>query len=262
MLSLLKRVIYLVVACVAHGIRKMKRSGHPSIVLCYHGIPMAQKEAFARHIRHCQGIQTPSRNSAAPVTMTFDDAFANLLDNAVGLLDEHSIPAIIFAVADNLGSVPRWTMPEGHPESGERTMTAEQLRAVSQHPTIRIGSHTLTHPDLTQIPEEQLRFELTESRRKLESIVGYPIVDLALPHGSYNDQVITEAITAGYKRIYTLDPKPYDPSSEDSCVGRFSMSPDAWNLEYVLTCAGAYSWLSPWRKLIRRIRRRNVPTGS
>lgn len=194
--------------------------------------------------------------------MTFDDAFANLLDNAIPILERYQVPAMIFAVADNLGNHPRWRMPDGHPEANEPTMTAEQLQAASNNPLIRIGSHTMTHPNLVTIPDDQLRFELGESKRKLEETVGYLIVDLALPHGSYNDQVLSEALKAGYKRIYTLDPKPYDPSSANPVIGRFSVSPDVWKNEFLLTCAGAYSWLYPWRKLIRGIRRWISSTGN
>jgi peptidoglycan/xylan/chitin deacetylase (PgdA/CDA1 family) len=256
------RPIYLIVAVISYlfryflGLRRLS-----CIVLCYHGIIDTQRNRFrnqmerlSRRFRPFTIRQSDDIWPSHGVAVTFDDAFANLVDNAIPFLEQSRFPAMIFAVADNLGCSPKWRMPRGHPEANESTMTAEQLQAVSKNPLIRIGSHTMTHPDLATIPEDQLRFELAESKRRLEGIVGCPVEDLALPHGSYNDQVIVEAIRAGYKRIYTLDPRPYDPSSANPVIGRFSMSPDVWKLEFRLTCAGAYSWLYSWRKVVRGIR--------
>jgi peptidoglycan/xylan/chitin deacetylase (PgdA/CDA1 family) len=133
-------------------------------------------------------------------------------------------------------------------------MTTEQLVAVSKNPLFRIGSHTLTHPDLAKIRPDQLKTELTDSKLRLEYFLGSPIEDLALPFGSYNTEVLRMAREAGYKRIYTVEPKPINPMSEEPVIGRFSMSPDVWKIEFLLTCCGAYTWLYPWRRLIRLIR--------
>ena len=181
--------------------------------------------------------------------MTFDDAFANLIDNALPVLENYKVPATIFAVADNLGCLPRWEMPDGHPELTEMTMTTEQLLAVSKNPLFRIGSHTMTHPYLAKIRPDQLKKELIDSKLRLEQLLGNPIEDLALPFGSYNQEVFRTAREAGYKRIYTVDAKTVNPMSEEPVMGRFSMSPDVWKIEFILTCAGAYSWLFRVRKL-------------
>lgn len=253
------RIFYGLISCVVWVAYRMVRK-RTRCVLCYHGISSKWKDRFALQVQSLSRMRGPSipasENSIANcrILPTFDDAFANLLDNAIPILERYRVPAVIFAVADNMGNHPRWTMPCGHPEIQEPTMKAAQLLEISKNPLIRIGSHTMTHPDLATIPEDRLRFELAESKRKLETIVGYPIEDLALPHGSYNDQVLLEALQAGYKRIYTLDPIPYDQSSGNPLIGRFSMSPDLWRMEFRLTCAGAYSWLYPWRKVVRGIR--------
>jgi len=234
------------------------------IALCYHGILPAQIEAFAWQMawlatRQCSKPpvdQTASgcEENVASVRVTFDDAFANLLDNALPLLEQHHIPAIVFAVADNLGCYPRWAMPAGHPEAKEETMTPEQLKSLAQHPLIRIGSHTLTHPDLTKVHPQQAKRELVESKAKLEQLIDQTVDDLALPHGAYNEQVLALAKEAGYKKIYTLDPRPFDPKAKTPVIGRFSMSPDVWKMEFILSCSGAYAWLYPWRRFVRRFR--------
>lgn len=56
-----------------------------------------------------------------------------------------------------------------------------------------IGSHTCTHPDLTNLPRHRLKYELKESKRFLEDIVGKEILGIAYPYGYFNSRVISVA---------------------------------------------------------------------
>jgi peptidoglycan/xylan/chitin deacetylase (PgdA/CDA1 family) len=216
------------------------------VILCYHGIRPGQKQQFERQVV-LLSRQFPF------VRTTFDDAFENLLDNALPLLNKLHIPAIIFAVPGNLGKSPQWNIATDHPEYSQKTMTAQQLKSI-QNEWITIGSHTQTHPDLSKLPPDQVRWELLESKNNLEKLLGKPVEDLALPHGAYNADVLRIAQEAGYKRVYTLEPKLIRENQKSGAIGRFSMSPDVWPIEFYLTCCGAYAWLYPFRKLLKRLR--------
>jgi len=242
------RFFYLIVALGWYGVTGFGIFRNKGVgVLCYHAVLQSQKDRF-----HCQ-MKTINTRKNLVVYVTFDDAFANLLDNALPILVQYQIPATIFAVAQNLGKAPQWNMPDGHPESEEKTMKAEELVLAAQNPLIKIGSHTLTHPDLAKIQPEKIRAELIESKQKLESLLDVCIEDIALPHGSYNETVLIIAQEAGYKNIYTLIPQKTDFGPQNPIIGRFSMSPNVWNIEFMMTCAGAYVWLYHWRRFIREI---------
>jgi peptidoglycan/xylan/chitin deacetylase (PgdA/CDA1 family) len=189
------------------------------------------------------------------IGITFDDAFENLLENVLPVLEEYQISAIVFAVPGNLGRKPEWAIASDHPEANEKVMTAEQLIVLSKNPLIRIGSHTLTHPDLTKLTSKKIRQELSESKQRLESLLDNQVEDLALPHGALNDTVSQIAREVGYKRIYTLEPQVISEENlHEGLIGRFSMSPDVWPIEFILTGAGAYAWLSTWRRVIRQLK--------
>ncbi len=132
------------------------------------------------------------------------------------------------------------------------TLSAGQISR-AQGGLCRIGSHTLTHPDLRALSPGSVREQLVRSRNRLREIVQGPVEDLALPFGSYDVGVLAAARAAGYRRVFTLDPclRPLQPG----VIGRFSMAPDVWAWEFRLTCAGGYAWLWPWRRLLRRLRR-------
>lgn len=243
------RCIYLLIALSTYILTLGGRfAGKKSIILCYHGVFPSQRERFSWQVK------TISNRKPQNIGLTFDDAFANLLHNAVPILEKYSVQCTIFAVFGNLGQNPCWKMPKGHLESDEKTMTAEQLIFLSKHRLIRVGSHTLTHPDLVEITEEEAKQELVQSRRNLETLLSCTVEDLALPHGSYNDAVLVIAKKAGYKRIYTLQASQVSDVLLEGVIGRFSMSPDVWKIEFFLTCAGAYSYLAGWRLFVSTAR--------
>ncbi len=262
--GLLVRLVYLLIALLwwagslAGGLLRGRRRG--AVVLCYHGIADGQRRRFARQMALLadRAIDSADVEAAAraggprlKVCVTFDDAFANLLRNALPVMQQLEVPATIFAVAGDLGERPCWPMPPGHPEAAERTLAAGQI-ARARSGLCRFGSHTLTHADLRALTPGAAREQLVRSRERLREILQEPVEDLALPFGSYDDTVLAAARAAGYRRIFTLDPCVRPP--EPGLIGRFSMAPDAWACEFRLTCAGGYAWLGPWRRLLRRLR--------
>jgi len=231
------------------------------VVLCYHGITAGQKNQFKWQMKKIanraitlESMTNESNSSINKVCITFDDAFENLLENALPVLQELKIPALIFAVTDNWEKKPQWCMPQNHPEKNEMVMTTSQIYNVAQNPLFHIGSHTKTHPDLTKISESNVREELEQSKQYLENLLNIPIKNLALPHGAYNPDTINIAQAVGYKKVYTLNPNIRGSMKADSLIGRFSMSPDMSKIEYLLTCAGAYAWLGSLRQKIRLLR--------
>ncbi len=262
--GLFVRALYLVIAGVFYLLTGAGRRGRGKrVVLCYHGVPQEQQERFRRQMTRIadravtctagDGKTHDTQDRSIRVCVTFDDAFENLLENALPILDSLGIPATVFVVPGNLGRTPQWRISPSHPEHKERIMTVEQLRGICGE-NITIGSHTQTHPVLTELSAQQIRWELAESKRNLEEMLGRPVVDLALPHGECNDVVLDIARETGYKRVYTLEPQ-VGTQGDGIAVPRFSVSPDAWGIEFYLTCAGAYAWLGPWRRFVRAIRR-------
>jgi peptidoglycan/xylan/chitin deacetylase (PgdA/CDA1 family) len=260
----LVRVAYLLAAMACWLCDGLLRRKHGDVVvLCYHGISARQRGPFARQMSRIAGrsidVEEAGRtlrvaHCSPRVCVTFDDAFASLLENALPILREYRIPSVVFAVVDNLGSTPRWQMPTGHPEKNEVLMSSEQVRMIVENGLCRIGSHTLTHQPLAAVGPEELRRQLLDSKAKLECLLQREVSELALPHGSFDDGVLEAATQAGYRRIFTLEPSLWSAGQAERVIGRFLMSPDVWRIEFMLTCAGAYSYLYYWRRFLRRLR--------
>jgi len=230
------------------------------VVLCYHAVTKEQLSRFKKQMKFVVGRAvklTDVRDKTGnenKVCVTFDDAFECLMDTAVPVTRDLNIPIAIFAVTDNMGEFPKWKMEINRPDNKYQVMTKKQLIMVDKEKHCLIGSHTVNHQPLGIIRNDLVYKELIDSKDELEKLLKHKITSLALPHGSYTDQVITTATNAGYQYILTLDEISKPSKWPSGTVGRFIVSPDMWLIEFYLTVIGAYTWLYPWRRILRRVR--------
>jgi peptidoglycan/xylan/chitin deacetylase (PgdA/CDA1 family) len=81
----------------------------------------------------------------------------------------------------------------------------QQVRAL-----IRAGwevdSHTVTHPDLTTLPDAQLRRELVDSRAFIRRHFKVPAAYFCYPAGRFDARVVAAVRAAGYRAATTTQP--------------------------------------------------------
>lgn len=196
-----------------------------TLVLCYHALSerwpadlSVRPGAFARQLellrdRGYHGVtfsEAVSGDGAGRrVAVTFDDAFASVDALARPLLEELGWPATVFAVS-------RFAQ-DGGPLAWEGTdhwldtqhadelagLTWERLRTLADAGW-EVGSHTVTHPRLTRIADDELDTELTHSREAVERALGRPCPSIAYPYGDCDDRVVRAAGRAGYAAAAAL----------------------------------------------------------
>jgi len=78
-----------------------------------------------------------------------------------------------------------------------RFLTPAEVATLAQHKLIEIGSHTVSHPLLSQLSTVEQECEIHESRLTLEEITGHPVTSLAYPYGRYAPETPHIARAAG-----------------------------------------------------------------
>jgi peptidoglycan/xylan/chitin deacetylase (PgdA/CDA1 family) len=238
------------------------------ITLCYHGVTSAQESAFSRQMarvatRAVDVADIPhasTRRFEPPIVcVTFDDAFANLLDHALPITRAFAIPVMVFVPTRSLGAPPSWDIAPDHADAHQPTMTADQITHAAATGLCRFGSHSVTHRPLTELSPDEARRELIESKARLEALIGHCVDDFAFPHGACNERLIRAARAADYRRVFTLEAGGLDGCDDLWIRARMKMSPDVWPIEFILTISGAYDWLPRARRLRRAIAR---PAGA
>ena len=133
-------------------------------------------ELLARAIN--QGAELPPK----PILLTFDDGSETTFTTAQPIMQRYGFTGAAYVVYNYIG-IPRY-------------MNADQIRALHAAGW-EIGSHGLSHVDLTSRPERQAD-EIVESRRRLQSLLGLPVLSFAYPFGAYDSDSLNYVHNADY----------------------------------------------------------------
>lgn len=147
-------------------------------------------------------VVTRQLNSARHIYLTFDDGFCDVVANALPILQVTGFSAIMFLVVDMLGGTNQWQLAKG--DVSEKLVDVAQVRdwlAAGNE----IGSHTLSHPYLTQLPTAIAREEIQASKKKLEDLFGCRIEHFCYPYGDWNERVRDLVAESGYITACTTD---------------------------------------------------------
>ncbi len=149
------------------------------------------------------------RQPGKVVAVTFDDAYRSVIELARPILARFGLPATVFAPTNFMGSgqpmqwsgIDRWL---AGPDEQELTpMSWEELRTLCDAGW-EIGSHTTSHPHLTDVDDAALQRELEHSKAACESHLDRPCTSLAYPYGDLDARVVAAARRAGYRACAAL----------------------------------------------------------
>lgn len=128
----------------------------------------------------------PSR----PIVITLDDGYTDLYTTAFPILQAHGFTAVAYVVS---GFVDR-----------ARYVTRDQVLQMDRA-GIEIASHTVDHADMARINSGMATYELVQSKRWLENLLGHPVVDFAYPSGKYSASTVQLLGQLGYDTAVVED---------------------------------------------------------
>ena len=145
-------------------------------------IPVVSLAEVVAHVRKRQ------RWHRHVVCITFDDGFLTDYEVAFPILQKYNFPATFFITIQNQTSKERWAQWKEMAAAG-----------------FSLGSHTVSHPYLSELPETEMRRELQESKQIIETETGANVTLLAPPYGRYNRKLINIAQEIGYEALLTTN---------------------------------------------------------
>jgi peptidoglycan/xylan/chitin deacetylase (PgdA/CDA1 family) len=167
----------------------------------------------------CLRGQAPMPNRA--VTLTFDDGCENFYENALPVLEEFGLPAIVYAITELAGGPATWLAADGHPTPP--LMNFERLREIASR-GIEVGSHGARHVRLEGLPPEALRAEVAGSRERLQDELGQRVQHFCYPYGSHDLAAVEAAADAGYESGVTCQRAAATPAFDLLALPRKAIS--------------------------------------
>ncbi|MFS8203853.1 polysaccharide deacetylase family protein [Streptomyces sp. CWNU-52B] len=126
-----------------------------------------------------------------PVLITFDDGYEGVHRHALPVLAELGFPATLFVSTG-------WLRGEYDTGGGPDTMLDwDQVRALAAA-GVEIGGHSHTHPQLDQLDDHTLRFELRRCREIITAELGLRPASFAYPYGYSSRRVRRSVREAGF----------------------------------------------------------------
>lgn len=171
------------------------------------------------------------------VHVTFDDGFADVYTHAYPVLKQYGVPFTLYVSTDLPdGKADIWwlqleQLAKGDEEWFEKTveqiydrhepiaaamhaltssdvdlilcrqqsLSWEQIRTMVLEGLCTVGSHGVSHSAMSLLSEEQVKTELSESKRRLEEILGVEVRHFSYPHSFFNAMTNRWVWEAGYQ---------------------------------------------------------------
>ncbi|MEV5547155.1 polysaccharide deacetylase family protein [Streptomyces sp. NPDC052309] len=132
-----------------------------------------------------------------PVLVTFDDGYEGVHRHALPVLAKHGFTATVFVSTG-------WLRGPYDTGGGLDTMLDwDQVRDLAGE-GVEIGGHSHTHPQLDQLGDERLRYELIHCKEIIADQLGTAPVSFAYPYG-YSDRRVREAVReTGYAQALAV----------------------------------------------------------
>jgi peptidoglycan/xylan/chitin deacetylase (PgdA/CDA1 family) len=184
----------------------------------------AQRIHFAT-MRQLADGSAPSRS----VVLTFDDGYADNFHAVTPLLLKYGARATLYLVAVRDDGTDWSARKKSHHNSGELVrepkLTDDEVREMLAAGCWELGAHTLTHPLLTALSDDERRTEIAGSRQKLEQTFGVPVETFAYTFGIWGEADRAAVKEAGFTTAVTTDPgAPMVPPVDPLAVPRIKIS--------------------------------------
>ena len=121
------------------------------------------------------------------MTTSWDDGAKEDLKLA-DLLLKYDVPATFY-------------LPLRNPE--RKVMNTREIKEIGER--FEIGGHTANHKILTDISLKNAKKEISEGKKKLEEIIGWPIISFCYPKGMYNRDIKQFVGFSGYEYARTTE---------------------------------------------------------
>lgn len=253
-------IVFSLILLLGFFLQSFLRQIYVTPIIMYHSVnPHAQKEnrlavsmdTFGRQMRflkihHYNVIPLESlvalirekrKIPAKTVAITLDDGYKDSYTYAFPILEKYNLPATLFIIVNEVGR------PQGD------RIDWNEIKQMRGSGLINVGSHCMGPEPLINLKdEEEIRYQIFESKRAIEKKLGAHVSALSYPEGRFNTEIRQLAIDAGYQAAVTTNPGKEFPNDDIFALKRLRISSTSDNLlVFWLQISGYYNFIREHR---------------
>lgn len=227
----MKKLLRSTISSLCYPVSRLSKGG--VAVLMYHRVNDAlkpsdlvvstqtfrqQMEFLRRNKYEVIGIRELAFHSRSAILISFDDGYRDNYLNAYPILKEYGFPAVIFLTTGLVGTDKARPRYQHLPKPD--MLSWEEAREMAKN-KVEFGAHTVSHPRLAQIPLNEAKREIEQSRDNLRQFAPKAF---CYPYGDFNEEVKRMVKDAGFSCAFTVEPGMVKPDTDRFALPRIGMN--------------------------------------
>lgn len=223
------------------------------------------------------------------VWITLDDGWKSNLENVIPTVNKYNIPVTIFVSTGPVQSngIFWWELLKKYenkleelyyikpqdvynfPENKRKkiisnlenlvkknylreAMSIDQVKTIAKMQQVTIGCHTVNHVILSNCNEDELLFEIGQSKRTLEKWINKEVLYFAYPNGNFDGRESNLLGSLGFKIAATIENKLISSENDPYLVPRFVAYDNGILIENICHITGVWQpWITKVKNLLQ-----------
>jgi peptidoglycan/xylan/chitin deacetylase (PgdA/CDA1 family) len=186
------------------------------------------------------------------IGLSFDDGYRDVAKNGLPAIAEHGFSATVYVSTGVIDGRAAFSWYRSQPP----VLGWDEIRRLDTGGTLGFGAHTVTHPDLRALGENEARAEIAGSKAELERELGRPVATFCYPAGFFGERERRLVGEARFAAAVTTEPGVNRPGDDPLTLRRIQVDRGDGLLTFAAKVGGAFDRPLAGRALYRRVRYR------
>jgi len=184
------------------------------------------------------------------VALSFDDGYLDVAENALPVLREHGFRATVFVAPAVIDGDAMFEWYERQPP----LLAWDRIRELDGEGVLSFEAHSLTHPNLLRLSEDDALQEISGSKAALEARLERPVEAFSYPAGLFGERERRYVIESGFRVAVSCEPGVNDAATDRFALRRRQIDGRDALLDFKAKVGGGHDSPLPLRRLYRRSR--------
>ena len=184
------------------------------------------------------------------VALSFDDGYLDVAENALPVLREHGFRASVFVAPAVIDGDATFEWYERQPP----LLEWNRIRELDREGVLSFEAHSLTHPNLLRLGDDEAREEISGSKTALEARLERPVEAFSYPAGLFGEREHRYVTESGFRVAVSCEPGVNDAATDRFALRRRQIDGRDALLDFKAKVGGGHDSPLPLRRLYRRSR--------